>query len=354
MLHRLPHPIDASLGQKILVFGSHGRHQVSIWCDPTEGAQYPGSHVTYERGSMYRYRIGGLHVSSQLELPGAIPEASRAEATDVTIRLATVPVTLEGAATSSPAWEIAGEKFLLRVPRLARFLIARGQKIDVKLEPDAKERDATGFLLGTSFGILLHQRGALVLHGAAVASGGRSIAICGVSGAGKSTLAAALCREGCSFVADDICVISLNGQREPIVQSDGRQLKLWQESIDKLDLSERRGEAVRDTFEKYFIQPFDRIAEPPKLSAIYVLRWAHSPLQASIESLALPDAIRMLEYEAYRPELRAKMGCQSEILAQAAAVFGHAKAFLLIRPGGFEHMEETVAILRKHWDALDR
>lgn len=100
---------------------------------------------------MYGYRISGLHVSSQLELPGAIPEALQAEAADVTIRRATVPATLEGAATSGPTWEMAGEKFLLRVPRLARFLIARGQEIDVDLEPDAKERDATGFLLGTSF-----------------------------------------------------------------------------------------------------------------------------------------------------------------------------------------------------------
>ena len=89
---------------------------------------------------------------------------------------------------------MAGEKFLLRVPRLARFLIAHGREIDVELEPDAKQRDALGFVLGTSFGVLLHQRGAFVLHGAAVASDGRAIVICGESGAGKSTLAAALCQ----------------------------------------------------------------------------------------------------------------------------------------------------------------
>jgi hypothetical protein len=46
------------------------------------------------------------------------------------------------------------------------------------------------------------------------------------------------------------------------------------------------------------------------------------------------------------------MGSKPEMLVQGAAVFGHAKAFLLIRPRGFEHMEETVATLRKHWDAL--
>ena len=179
----------------------------------------------------------------------------------------------------------------------------------MELEPDARQRDAIGFVLGTSFGILLHQRGALVLHGAAVASDGRAIVICGESGAGKSTLAAALCREGCSFAADDICVISLNGQREPIVQSDGRQLKLWQELIVNLDLSTRRGEAVLDTFEKYYVQPFrqNRQAAQTFCDLCVTIGRPRPRTQAGIESLALPDAIRTLKYEAYRPGLCAKM-----------------------------------------------
>ena len=57
----------------------------------------PGAHMTYERRSMYSYRISGLHVSSQFELPGAIPEASQTELADVTIRRTIVPSTLEGA-----------------------------------------------------------------------------------------------------------------------------------------------------------------------------------------------------------------------------------------------------------------
>jgi hypothetical protein len=303
---------------------------------------------------MREYRISGLTVASELDLPGAIPVCANNERPDVTIRIATVPATLEGATSSGPTWEMAREQFLLSVPCRARFLIARGQEIAVQLEPNATERDAAGFVLGPAFGILLYQRGALVLHGSAVASDGRAIAICGLSGAGKSTLAAALCREGCSFAADDVCVIGLNGQREPIVLADGRQLKLGPESIAKLDLSERRGEAVRDTIEKYYVQPFSRITEPPKLSAIYALREARTPTQARIKSLPLPDAMRMLEYEVYRPELHAKLGSKPKMLAQAAAVFGHANAFLLIRPLGLEHLEETVATLRKHWDELGR
>ena len=179
---------------------------------------------------------------------------------------------------------MAGEIFLLRVPRLARFLITAGRDIVVEIEPGVTDHDAAGFVLGSAFGILLHQRGALVLHGAAVAKDGRAIAICGASGAGKSTLAAALCRDGCAFVTDDICVVGLDANRRPVVLPDGRQLKLWKQSIDRLDLAQLRGEAVRESFEKYFIDPSDARGQPSPLAAIYVLREARPPFKAGIET----------------------------------------------------------------------
>jgi hypothetical protein len=302
---------------------------------------------------MFDYRICGLTASSEIELPGAIADASRPKDTDITIRRGFVPLSLADSTSTGPTWEIANETFLLRVPRLARFLMTAGRDIEVDLEPGALERDATGFILGTAFGILLHQRGALVLHGAAVAMGQRSIAICGASGAGKSTLAAALCRDGFTFVTDDLCVIGLDENRRPVVLPDGRRLKLWKDAIDRLDLATRQGEVVREQFQKYYIEPFETVTKPAKLAAIYVLREARPPLKAGIEGLSLPDAIRTLDYEAYRPGLRAKMGQKPEMLRQAAALLGHTRVFRLVRPRGFEHMPETVDALRAHWDALD-
>jgi hypothetical protein len=312
---------------------------------------------------MHRYLISGLHVSSELELPGAIPEDAHARPIDVSIRRSALPMTLDGATATGPTWEtnawpippsMADEKFLLRVPQLARFCISAGRDIAIEIEPGVSERDAAGFVLGPVFGILLHQRSALVLHGAAVAKDGRAIAICGDSGAGKSTLAAVLCGNGCSFVTDDICVVGLDEHQQPIVLPDGKRLKLWKESIDQLNLAHRKGDAVREEFEKYFIDLSDARGQPSPLSAIYVLREPRHPLKTGITPLAVVDAMRTLDYEAYRPGFRAKMGKKPKMLAHAAAVLGHAKVFLLVRPRGFEHLQETVAALRAHWDSLER
>ena len=303
---------------------------------------------------MPSYIICGLRVSSELELPGAIPEPFQAEVADVSIRRGQVPAVVKGSIEDHASWERVGETFLVDIHHLARFRITAGREILFELKPGRMESEAAGFVLETAFGILMHQRGALVLHGASVAEEGRAIVICGASGAGKSTLAAALCRGGCAFVADDRCVVGLDATKRPIVLPDGRQLKLWKESIDRLDLAQLRGKAVREPIEKYYIDPSNFRAQPSSLSAIYVLRELRPPqTKVRIESLALPDALRMLDYETYRPGLRDKIGRKPEMLAHAAIVLGHAKIFLLMRPHGFQHLQEMIAELRAHWESLD-
>ena len=302
---------------------------------------------------MYNYRVGGLSVTSEMELRGATGIPPDGGTPDARVRFAAVPHELAGASASGPTWDLKDESFLLRVPRLARFLIQGGHSISVELEDGATSQDASVFVLGTSLGILLHQRGALVLHGAAVARNGCAIAICGHSGAGKSTLAAALCGQGCEFVTDDICVIGLNSNRLPIVLPDGRQLKLWRQSIENLDLNARQGEAVRDTFEKYFIAPETVAAEPPRLSAIYVLRETRPPLESGIEVLGFAGRHAHAGARSnYRPGLRRRLGSKAQMLMQAAAMFGHAKAFRLTRPLEFEKMSAIVDELLTHWKGL--
>jgi hypothetical protein len=301
---------------------------------------------------MYSYRVSGLSVATEIELPGAITVAPGADP-DVTVRLGDVPQQLALPSASGPNWERAGDTMLLRVPRVARFLISGGESVTVALEPGAAGADASAFVLGSALGIVLHQRGALVLHGAAVARDGRAIAICGRSGAGKSTLAAALSERGCSFVSDDICVIALNADGAPFIQPDGRQLKLWQNSIGGLRLGGRRGGAVRETVEKYFVSPDVTVGGPPLLTAIYELQDDRPPFKAGIEALALPDASRMLEREAYRPAMRRQLSSPDQVMSQAGATLRRARAFRLTLSHGFGLLDATVDALMRHWRELD-
>ncbi|HEY1426254.1 MAG TPA: hypothetical protein VGF50_06235, partial [Caulobacteraceae bacterium] len=115
---------------------------------------------------MRHYRIGGLLVESDLALQGAIPAPPGPP--DATIRLADVPRTLEDAPVRGPQWMASGDRFLLSVPNVARFLISGGREIAIELAPGAAAGDAQVFLLGTGFGMLQLQRGRMVLHASAV------------------------------------------------------------------------------------------------------------------------------------------------------------------------------------------
>jgi hypothetical protein len=105
------------------------------------------------------YRICGLSVASDIVLPGLIAGEPNS-APQVTIRRGAVPEALLEPTAAGPTWQIAGKQFLLRIPNVARFLLQDGDQIVFAPESDASVEDVPIFILGTVFGILLHQRGA--------------------------------------------------------------------------------------------------------------------------------------------------------------------------------------------------
>jgi hypothetical protein len=302
----------------------------------------------------YAYRVCGLGVLSDIILPGAIETSDDGAAPQARVRLAPVCEQLDDAIDEGPNWRMAPDGFLLRVPKVARFLVKGGNLIDIELAPEGTASDAAAFVLGTAFGVLLHQRGALALHGAAVAKGGAAIAICGPAAVGKSTLAAALCRAGFDFVADDLCVVALDAEKRPVVEPDGRQLRLWRDSTDKLELGASRAAPLRGGFEKYLVEPPAIAPTCPRLAALYVLHDSRPPLLDGIEPVATADAMRLLDIWAYHPRLRAKLASKPTLMAQGAAMLRHTKVFHLVRPRGFEHMTCTVASLSEHAEQVAR
>ena len=300
--------------------------------------------------AVHFYRVAGLAVASEIALPGAIAAAEPANATpDIVVRAGSVPEALPQASARGPTWEIAGDKFLLHIPGVARFLLSGGREIVFAAAAGVDAADISIFLAGTVLGILLHQRGQVVLHASAVRVNGKAVLFCGASGAGKSTLAAALAQRGFPLVTDDFCAVTKGGAGAPMVQPDGRNLKLWAQTIEKLDLAERRGAPVRNCLQKFFVEPAAVFSEPLPLAAVYALREARPPLQAGIERPNVVDAALVLRRNAYRPQLVNRMGQKADYFRAATAIANIAGIFHLTRALNFERMPEVVAQLEQHW-----
>ena len=296
------------------------------------------------------YRISGLSVASEIVLPGLIA-GTPSMAPEVTIRRGEVPDALPAAKSSGISWQQCDDHFLLHIPAIARFMLTAGRDIVFTPESDADPDDVPIFIVGTVFGILLHQREQIVLHASAVELNGKAIVFCGHSGAGKSTLAAALAHRGYPVVADDVCGLSLD-DGVPIVHSDGRQLKLWTQAIARLDLAERRGAPVRRKLEKFFIDPHYVSTEPLPLGAVYVLREARPPLAAGISQPNIVDATLQLRRNAYRPRLVRQFDQKEAYFRAAARIANTAGIYHLTRALDFAAMPDSIASLERHWQDL--
>ena len=307
---------------------------------------------------MHRYRIAGLTVSSDVEMPGAYAEDADATTADILIETGAVPEQLAGAVTIGPTWAMRPDQFLMRVPGIARFLLTRGRTIAYQLEPAAEPDDVVAFLVGTIFGILLHQRGLVVLHASAVEQNGRAAVFLGTSGAGKSTLAAALVQRGYRLVTDDFCVVSLDDEGRPIVDPDGRLPKLWTQAIKSLDLGDRQGRPVRGRLAKFYMEQMATpaaTARPLPTGPVYALRETRAPFESGIERPNVVDAALLLRQNAYRPRLIIQMEQGPLYFRVAATIANRGGVFHLTRPMDFAAMPATIDRLERHWeDAKDR
>lgn len=268
---------------------------------------------------------------------------------------ATKPKPLNGCARRSPpklaevTWQLAEKQFLLHIPDIASFLLKNGNEIVFAPEKDETEADIPIFILGTVFGILLHQREQIVLHASAVRVNRKAVLFCGASGTGKSTLAAALAQRGYPLVTDDFCTVSINGGNAPLAHPDGRQLKLWAQAIDRLDLAQQRGERVRKSLEKFYVAPSEAFTESLTLGAVYVLREARPPHAPGIEMPNAVDAAVLLRRNAYRPLLVRRLGQRVNYFHAATAIANNAGMFFLTRPLDFKKMAEVISWLEGHW-----
>jgi energy-coupling factor transporter ATP-binding protein EcfA2 len=302
---------------------------------------------------LFSYCVSGLRVASELALPGLIPaESSRIGDADIVIRSGDVPMELEGATASGPSWQLAGDRFLLAVPGIIRMVLIGGREMLFATESWVSAEEAAIFLSSTGFGILLHQRGRIVLHASAVRVQDSAVLFCGPSGAGKSTLAAALVDAGYDLVTDDFCGISIHADGTPWVEPDGRQLKLWQNSIERLSLADRQAAAVRPKIEKYYVEPRAATEAALPLAAVYVLREARPPHAPGIARPNIVDAGLMVRNNAYRPAMVRRMAQMGLYFQAAATISQRAGVFTLTREFNFKQFPVVIGWLEAHWREL--
>ena len=138
-----------------------------------------------------------------------------------------------------------------------------------------------------------------------------------------------------------------------MVWPDGRQLKLFEESIAQLDLAAQRRQPVRSALGKNYVEPPGPGTEGhAPLAAIYILRDQVLPGTGGIERLSPLNGAQALLDQSYRPGLALAMARGSRQVSLTAAVLRHAQIFTLARPRDLGRIGETADELFAHWRGL--
>jgi len=220
--------------------------------------------------STYFYRIYGLVLASEIELPEiSACQIALSSTPDVHVRFDT----FEAPKNSNPFDYVlmADGATTVDIPGVATFAVERGRLIRIVPRPGVHPALVRMFLLSWGMDLIFHQRGLLVLHASAVAFGDHIVAFAGDTAAGKSTMAAYCVQAGAKLVADDMVRVSLtaDGVR---AYAGAPHLRLWREALDGLDWSSKERAAIFFRKDKFWVPTVGlNMDEQLPLARIYLL-----------------------------------------------------------------------------------
>lgn len=294
---------------------------------------------------MHRYRVYGLALDSERELPELLPREDPASA-DVTVRWgATEPS--EPPSPDVKSWvETRSEptRTTCVFEGVGRYEVRSGHEVVVDPDLNVEPALVRHGLVGPVLAQLLWQREIFTLHASVVRIGERHAAFIGVSGEGKSTTAAALEAHGHSLVCDDIAAIPW--QERPIRALPGfPRIRLYDDSMRGVGEQPDAHPLIHSLIEKRLKSAARFVSEPVVLDKIYVLESA-----AALGAELLPARLAMMElmkhaYNAY--QLAPIVGFQRH-MQMAAAVSSVVPAYRLLRPKDLSRLPELVGFIESH------
>lgn len=300
----------------------------------------------------------GWRVRSELPLPNLPRWTGEERPVDVNIRLGKVVERAGGRnLISTPFSMEPGGICRLEIRNVALYQIdAAGRELIVEpiLPPSAP--DVRLFILSTMLGVLCFRRGRFPLHASCVRVGHKAVAFTGESGVGKSTMAAALIRQGCPLVADDVTVIDPSASGGVQVYPTAPLLKLDHTVGQRLGYDEERDERPVRALRKRHIPIAEEFADAPlPLAAIYHLSTVHDVRHEYCKPVQGTQRITLLLRMMFRRRLaiRAEMGLRPQTLAAAGRIAGAVpEHYHLHRRHDLEALPDLAAsIARRHLES---
>ena len=310
----------------------------------------PAMPATHSVGS-HHYHAFGLHWASVGLLIPELPQAGIEAVEEHPSAIVTIREEdsqqweeLTPGPHDTPFLQMGHGDLRLTVEGIGRFRISNAEKIAwQRADLSASDQDLRTFLLGSAVGALMIQRGMLVLHGNALERDGQAIVCMGNSGAGKSTLAYALMRQGWRLLADDLVVITSDGQVLPGIP----RIKLWHDAAEAFGLDPKSLPPIRQGMKKYLLsgEAIKRATQPCPLNALYLIRQqrqdSNDPADILITDIRRQkQAALCLRNQVFRPRFVRGLGQEGANFIALAQLQQQVPLATLPTPRGIEQMQD--------------
>jgi len=277
---------------------------------------------------MTSYLAHGLQIDSEVPLPELRPGSNRAA--DVHIRYGSVPTALPDPVKSCGFFQAAPDTLLLTVKDVGRYLVTHGRDIVVEPLPDCSEDLVRVFLLGSTFGALLHQRHLLVMHASSIETARGAVLFVGPRGHGKSTLLAALVDRGHAMLADDVTAVSVESPSGPVAFGAFPRQRLCTDTATRFDHPLEALPRVPSS-NKYLV-PVPRFCPGPlPVHAIYALD-VHEAADIHLESVNAAQRFALVGRNTYRSAFLFGLGLSRMHFHAAARLARSVQVACVTRP----------------------
>ncbi len=272
---------------------------------------------------LYRYKVFGLNVESELKMDNLIESDG---AIDVTVNFA-----------SSKEMENKKKDYMqFSIPNVAVYYLKNSDEVLIEPLENTTEEAIVLYLEGLIFAIILMQKGMIPLHGSAINLAGNCIIILGDSGAGKSSLAAGLIKIGGKIITDDVIATKKINEKYYVLPSFPEQ-KLCGMSLEANDMDSAKHKKIQyeyTSLEKYFVSRKDDFYQKAsEMSNIFLLSPTDESILKTSEIKGLVKLQMLLKY-VYNKRFIDMLGLNEEEFVTCSNISRQCNIHVIKRPIG--------------------
>lgn len=295
------------------------------------------------------YKAFGLIFESDIEIPEFVPTDETNP--DIRIFRGSAPDEIPSPAAKGVLFQGSSSEFLLKVPDTGKIFVSNGNAVCIDKKAGVSWDDIRVFMLSSGMGALLHQRELLPMHASAVEMNGVVAMFMGNSGTGKSTLAAAFSKKGARVLADDISLIR-HPENSSILVPAFPQVKLWEDSLTKLQDSPGNLKKVRAELGKYWKTITERFQDQPKTVALAFLLSPVNNDNFSITRLKGIEKFNVLKNNTYKFRFIHSTGLEKNHFGNISRLANNITLFKTERPSGGFELDKLVDLLLEQINAF--